>query len=57
MARARLRAPILTEDYADTSKPDAAEIVLSILNAEGAVLDAFAWPQAARAFFDRPRDQ
>ena len=36
VARARLRAPMLTEDYADTSKPDAAEIVLSILNAEGA---------------------
>ena len=57
VARARLRAPMLTEDYADTSKPDAAEIVLSILNAGGTVLDAFAWPKAARAFFDRPRDQ
>ena len=57
VARARLRAPMLTEDYADPSKPDAAEIVLSILNADFTVLDAFAWPHAARAFFDRPRGQ
>ena len=57
VSRARLRAPILTEDYADLSRPDAAEIVLTILNADGSVLDAFAWPQAARAFFDRPRGQ
>jgi hypothetical protein len=55
VARARLRAPIVTEDYANTSKPDAAEVVLTILDSGGFVLDAFAWPQAARAFFDRSR--
>ena len=57
VSRARLRAPKLTEEYANPSRPDAAEIVLSILNADFTVLDAFAWPHAARAFFDRPRGQ
>ena len=53
VSRRSLRSPLLAPDDVARYKRPAAEIVLTLLDAAGAILDRFAWPGRAEAFVDR----